>query len=84
MELEEVKSFILERTLKMAEKAGNRLPCGTRNGIYHYKDDGGWTGGFNIGLLNYCYLLSGDSVYLECRQAAFSFDRQAEKKPAKP
>ncbi len=65
MELEEVKSFILERTLKMAEKAGNRLPCGTQNGIYHYKDDGGWTGGFNIGLLNYCYLLSGDSVYLE-------------------
>ena len=33
MELEEVKSFILERTLKMAEKAGNRLPCGTQNGI---------------------------------------------------
>ncbi len=60
MELEEVKSFILERTLKMAEKAGNRLPCGTQNGIYHYKDDGGWTGGFAM-----AYAYTGRKEFLE-------------------
>ncbi len=65
MNLEEIKEFILDKTLKTAKKAGDRLPVGTENGTYYYTENGGWTGGFYIGLLNYCYLMSGDRTFLE-------------------
>lgn len=65
MNLDEIKDFIIEKTLVTAKKVGDKLPAGTKDGVYHYKENGGWTGGFWVGLNNYCYLLSGDKKFLE-------------------
>ncbi len=68
MDTAAMKDFILKKTDKLMRETGDRLPEGTVDGKYFYKPNaeyGGWTGGFWIGLLNYCYLMSGDKSYLE-------------------
>lgn len=63
--LAEMRQFILEKTKAVAEAVGDRIPSGTNGaGELLYTTDCGWTGGFWPGLLNYCYLMSGDSEYL--------------------
>lgn len=65
MQLENIKDFILSKTLANSEFVGDRLPAATAGGKFVYTDNCGWTGGFWTGLLNYCYIFSGDKKYLD-------------------
>jgi unsaturated chondroitin disaccharide hydrolase len=63
--LENIKNFILEKTLSNIEKFDDKLPSATENGKYKFIDNGGWVGGFWNGLNNLCYEMSGNEKYLE-------------------
>lgn len=64
--LEEMQTFIVKKTKRIAEQAGDRLPSGTTgSGKLKYTENCGWTGGFWTGLLYYCYLLTGDTSFFD-------------------
>lgn len=63
--INEIKEFILNKTLKNAEKFDDKLPTSTFENKYRFVDHCGWVGGFWTGILYYCYLLSDDKKYCE-------------------
>lgn len=64
--LSQIKDYILKKTLENAERASGRLPVATdKDGRFTYGKIEDWRAGFWPGILNYCYLMSGDDRYLE-------------------
>lgn len=63
--LEEVKEFVLQRTLKNIETVQEKAPVSVREGQAIYASDSDWRLGFWGGILQYCYLLSRDERFLQ-------------------
>lgn len=63
--INEIVSFILEKTKKNARNFGEKAPVSIVDGKYIFASNSDWRQGFWGGILNYCYLLSGDKEYLE-------------------
>lgn len=63
--INEVVSFILEKTKKNAQNFGEKAPVSIVNGKYTFASNSDWRQGFWGGILNYCYILSGKKEYLE-------------------
>ena len=68
--LEGAKALIVKRCRSNGQQFGDRLPHATEGGHYHFKEDGGWTGGFWSGLLFIAYQLSGEFLFMEQARAS--------------
>jgi len=68
--MNEMMSFVLEKTRKNALAFGDKLPDATVNGKYRFTDDGSWVGSFWNGLLFLCYEVTGDTFYSSAAQSS--------------
>lgn len=63
--IKEMVSFILEKTKKNMEKFGENTPVAVIDGRnFRYASIDDWRLGFWGGILNYCYVLSGEEKFL--------------------
>lgn len=64
--INEIVEFILEKTKKNLYNFEGKTPVSTdENGKFRFASPGDWRLGFWGGILNYCYLLSGDKEFLD-------------------
>lgn len=68
--MNEMLSFILDKTRKNALEFGDKLPDATVNGKYRFTDDGWWVGSFWNGLLWTCYETTGDTFYSDAAKSS--------------
>jgi len=73
--LESVVDQCLRKIDRTIFALDGQWPHLTKNGVWENAKDGGWTGGFWVGLLWLSYELTGEGRY---RDSAFRFSRQLE------
>jgi len=69
MNPDEIAELVVAKVERTAEKVGSGFPHLTENGRWRTTRDGGWTGGFWIGILWLTHLMTGDKKFadLTCR-----------------
>ena len=63
--INDIRDFILKKTLKNGSRFGDLFPSSSHNGKYRHGTDIGWTGSFWPGLNYLCYEMSGNEFYLD-------------------
>jgi unsaturated chondroitin disaccharide hydrolase len=63
MSLGEIISLVATKVERTAKTTGNGFPHLTKNGRWWMTQDGGWTGGFWVGVLWLTHLMTGDEKF---------------------
>lgn len=80
--LAEMKRFIIDKTQSNAAAFGDKLPASTADGVYQFRDNGGWVGSFWTGLNYLCSELSGDAAFVDnARQSRWRFAKRLYEDP---
>ena len=80
----EIAELVAAKVVRAAERVGNGFPHLTEGGRWRTTPDGGWTGGFWVGILWLTHLMTGEERFarlarrwlplLECRRKDRMFD----------
>ncbi|WP_135557013.1 glycoside hydrolase family 88 protein [Paenibacillus cymbidii] len=80
--LEQMKAFIVDKTRSNAVAIGDKLPASTVDGLFQFRENGGWVGSFWTGLNYLCYELSGDETFIEvARRSRHRFTKRLYQNP---